>query len=86
MALDGCVAGWAILGDVGVGESGPGGVVSGFYGGEPGGIDGKDSGGMDVADKGAKAGEVVALRAVGDVGSAGMRWDGWMLGLSSGRR
>ena len=31
--LDGLVTGWAILGGIGIGKSGPGGVVSGFDGG-----------------------------------------------------
>ena len=33
VALDGLVAGWAILGSIGVGKSWPGGEVSGFDGG-----------------------------------------------------
>ena len=61
MALDGCVAGWAILRGIGVGKSGPDGVVAGFDGGEPGRLDGKAGGGVEVADKGADAGEVVGV-------------------------
>ena len=61
VALDGCVAGWAVLGGVGVGQSGPGGVVAGFDGGKPGRLDGKSGGGVEVADKGADAGEVVGV-------------------------
>ena len=33
VALDGLVTGWEIPGSIGVGKSGPGGVVSGFNGG-----------------------------------------------------
>ena len=61
MALDGCVAGWKILGGIGVGEAGPGELIASFDGGEPGGIDGKAGGGVEVADEGTNAGEVVGV-------------------------
>ena len=60
-ALDGFVAGWAILGGIGVVKAGPGGVVAGFDGGKPGGIYGKAGGGLEVADEGANSGEVVGV-------------------------
>ena len=41
MALDGCVAGWEILGGIDLGKAGPGGLVAGFDGGEPGRLAGK---------------------------------------------
>ena len=44
VVLDGFVAGWAILGGIGVGKAGPGRVVAGFDGGEPGGLDRKSGG------------------------------------------
>ena len=56
MALDGFVAGWEIIGCIGVGKAGPGGVVAGFDGGEPGRLDGKAGGGVEVEDKGSDAG------------------------------
>ena len=68
MDLDDCVAGWAILGGIGVGKAGPGGVVAGFDDGEPGGLDGKADGGVEVADEGADAGEVLGVE-----GSRGCR-------------
>ena len=75
MALDGCVAGWAILGGIGVGKAGPGGEVSGFDGGEPGGLDGKVGGGTEEEDKGADAGEVLGVE-----GSRGRRVSGNEMG------
>ena len=33
VALDGIIAGWAILGGIGVGKPGPGGLIAGFDGG-----------------------------------------------------
>ena len=39
VALDCFVAGWAILGGIGLGKAGAGGVVAGFDGGKPGGFD-----------------------------------------------
>ena len=68
MDLDGCDAGWAILGGVGVGEARTCGVVAGFDGGEPVGLDGKSGGGVEVADKGTGSGEVVGVE-----GSRGRR-------------
>ena len=68
MALDGFVAGWEILGVVGVGEAGPGGVVAGFDGGEPGGLDGKAGGVVEIADESVDAGEDVGVE-----GSRGRR-------------
>ena len=62
MALDGCIAGWLILGGVGLG------VVSGFDGSEPGRLDGKAGGDVEVADEGADAGEVMGVE-----GSRGRR-------------
>ena len=59
VALDDLVAGWAMLGGIGVGKPGPGGVVAVFYGGSPGEFDWKACGSVEVADEGANAGEVV---------------------------
>ena len=61
VALDCFVAGWAILGGIGLGKAGAGGVVAGFDGGKPGGLDRKASGCVEVADEGANAGEVVGV-------------------------
>ena len=78
VALDGFVAVWTILGGIGIGKSGPGGVVAGFDGGKPGGLDRKAGGGVDVADEGADAGEVVGVeggrgrRVIGKYGWTGV--------------
>ena len=64
MDLDGFVAGWAILGGIGVGKARPGGVVAVFDGVKPGGLDGKAGGGVEVADEGAHAVEVVVVEGV----------------------
>ena len=71
VALDGYVAGWEILGGVGVGKAGPGGVVAGFDGGEPGRLDGEAGGGVEVADEGTNDGGVVGVE-----GSWGCRVSG----------
>ena len=77
MALDGCVAGWEILGGIDLGKAGPGGLVAGFDGGEPGRLAGKAVSGMEVADEGADAGEVVGVE--GSRGSRVIGNDvGWM--------
>ena len=64
MALDGCIAGWEVLGVVGVGEAGPGQVVDGFDGRKPGGLDGKAGGGMELGDEGAYSGEDVGVEDI----------------------
>ena len=61
VALDGLVAGWEILGGIGVGKPGPGGLVAGFDGGYPGGIYWKSCGGEEVVDKDTNAGEVLGV-------------------------
>ena len=79
MALDGFVAGWEIIGCIGVGKAGPGGVVAGFDGGEPGRLDGKAGGGVEVEDKGSDAGEVVGVE--GGWGSRVIGKDVWWTGV-----
>ena len=74
--LDGLVAGWEILGGIGVGNPGPGGGVAGFDGSKPGGIDWKACGGVEVADEGANAGEVVGVEGGWIRRSSGIAW--WM--------
>ena len=79
MDLDGCVAGWSILGGIGVVKAGPGRVVAGFDCGEPGRLDGKAGGGVEVADEGSDNGEVVGVE-----GGQGCRVSGndkWWTGV-----
>ena len=61
VALDGILAGGAVPGGIGVGETRPGGEVAGFDGGQPGGFEWESSGGVEVADKGTNSGEVVGV-------------------------
>ena len=61
MDLDGCVAGWSILGGIDVGKAWTDRVVAGFDGVKPGGLDVKAGGGVEVSDKGDDAEEVVGV-------------------------
>ena len=79
MALDGFVAGWAILGGIDVGKAGSGGLVASFDGGEPGGLDRKAGGSVEVGDEGADAGEVVGVE--GGQGNRVSRNDVWWRGV-----
>ena len=72
MALDGLITGRAILGSIGVGESGLGGEVAGFDGGKPGGFDWEFCSGVEVVDKETNDGEVVGIEGSQGCRSRGM--------------
>ena len=59
----------AVLGGVGVGETRPGGVVTGFDGGEPSGTN-RDAGrGMNIQDESLVTGKVVCAEGLQGYGS-----------------
>ena len=72
VALDGLLAGGAIPGGIGVGETQTGGEVAGFDSGKPGGFDRESSGGVEVADEGTNAGDIEGVEGSRGCRSRGM--------------
>ena len=72
VALYVILTGGSIPGGIGVGETRPGGEVSGFDSGKPGGFDWESSGGVEVVDEGPNAGEVMGVEGSRGCRSRGM--------------
>ena len=64
MAFDGLVRTRTVLGGVGVGETGPGGVITGFDGGEPGRANRETGGGVEIQDKGLDTWEIIGTEGL----------------------
>ena len=74
VAFDGLVWTRTVLGGVGVGETGPGGVIAGFYGSEPGRANRETGGGVEIQDKGLDTWEIIStecLQRCGDGAGGG---------------
>ena len=64
VAFDGLVRTRTVLGGVGVGETGPGGVITGFDGGEPGRANRETGGGVEIQDKGLDTWEIIGTEGL----------------------
>jgi len=59
VAFDGFVGTRTVRGGIGVGETGPGGVIAGFDGGQPGGADRETGSSVEIQDKGLDTWEII---------------------------